>query len=50
MQLQVFHLYKEDNMEFSHIPVLLEETIEGLDIKENGKRLSLKEQQQYVKR
>ena len=23
-------------MEFSHIPVLLEETIEGLDIKENG--------------
>src|SRR5699024_5869155 len=29
-------IYKDDNMNFEHISVLLEETIENLNIKENG--------------
>lgn len=35
-QLAAFHSDKEQAMEFNHIPVLLNETIEGLNIKENG--------------
>lgn len=35
-QLATFHSDKEQAMEFNHIPVLLNETIEGLNIKENG--------------